>query len=218
MKDLVRNIVVASEKRAEGITSLRCEVSAGKNRVHTLMSDMEEGRRSTGKRLRTELSRGHSDLVQKAAGRRLEVQDLMESIAKGRQARINDIQDALANSHNRLAQEEARRRSGSLAYMNAIAADRCQARREWQSVAANMGARRKRDLVEDSRQADPQKPEDSLALEKAVFERLADAPNGCRLVDLEHEFGAGRFQIDRALKNLISKGKVEKRIRQYYAI
>jgi len=56
------------------------------------------------------------------------------------------------------------------------------------------------------------------ALEDRVFERLANHPDGTRLVELEQEFGVARIQMARVLKSLMNENKVGKREGLYFAI
>ena len=56
------------------------------------------------------------------------------------------------------------------------------------------------------------------SLRDRVFSHLADRPDGVRLVDIEGEFGVGRFEAIRLLKDLMDEGNAEKRDLLYFAI
>ena len=59
----------------------------------------------------------------------------------------------------------------------------------------------------------------SLAiLANSAFAYLADHPDGARLANLEKELGLGRFQMNRVVRRLTDRGKVEKRDLLYFAI
>ncbi|MDP2727667.1 MAG: hypothetical protein Q8P59_09000 [Dehalococcoidia bacterium] len=57
-----------------------------------------------------------------------------------------------------------------------------------------------------------------VALRNRVFKYLANRPDGARLVEMESEMGASRFQMSRALRSLMDENKVEKRDLLYFAI
>ncbi|MEW6034232.1 MAG: hypothetical protein AB1603_05205 [Chloroflexota bacterium] len=214
MHNLVKNIIGSYEKRAEGITSLRREVTAQQQATRAHIREMDETRRSMAQRLRTDLDKGHSDLIQ-------EVDTWMRGVAAAHRAMAKDLEASLGRSRTDRIQEEASRRSEARAWIGGVAAAHAEDRREWQGMAATMRARRSVAAVavaEPPGATADQHAAGPITLEKRVFKYLADHPNGCRLADLEREFGLSRFQIDRALKSLMEEGKAEKRDRQYYAI
>ena len=103
---------------------------------------------------------------------------------------------------------------------------------EWQKMAATMQNTRNKAAAETSSRpakaarATPRPPlqtgkhqetPELVALCNRVFRHLASRLDGARLVEMEKDLGASRFQMIRSLRLLMDEHKVEKRDLLYFA-
>ncbi len=204
-------------------------------------------RTSTAQQLRAELARGRSNrasgvaaqLSQIDAAHHAMTQELRADLAKGHSDRTSTAQQL----RTELAKGRSDRTSEVRVWMHEVAATHAGARDAWQNLTALMQRKRAAPSrvvkapgpsyqaggppaapaltieipVEET--AGNGEEDGSLAiLADRAFDYLAGHPDGARLADLEQELALGRFQMNRVVRRLTDRGKVEKRDLLYFAI
>ena len=240
MRGLAQSIVASHEARVTGLASIRRDVSAQ-------LQELESTRRDASRTLHGHLARGRADLrasvsaqlqeLAKAhADLRASVSAQLQELDRAHNAMAQRQREGLTKVHADLDGAETRRKAGVHSWMEEVAAGHRAAREEWQNLAATMQAKRAGVMVAEApAKVAPAVPmveapeeeeetvevgevtEEFTTLAGRVFEYLANHPDGRRLTELQQEFGLGRFQAARVVKNLINEGKARKQNLLYFA-
>lgn len=196
--------------------------------VEGTLHECGQARRTAGKSLHVHLTHGHMD-------RRATVQGLLAGMGQSRRSISRSL-------HAGLARNSAVLRSSTTAVLKdfdqqqaVLRTELAAIRGQWQSMVGKVNAARRRSASETTVSPKPatsqhvpaaaptakeaaEEPPELNALHDRVFEFLADHPGGSRLVEMEAELKASRFQMSRVLRNLMDENKIEKRDLLYFAI
>ena len=196
--------------------------------VAAQMKGYDEARTAMSRELRVDLSQATRALGQTVAAQ-------LEGYDKARAAMSRELRADLSQATRALGQNVAARLAGHRD-------ERDDARAAWQGIAAALQTKRGAAVpvaeppappvkeaavapsaeMEEAAATQPLKIEEvakpPASLRDRVFSHLADRPDGVRLVDIEGEFGVGRFEAIRLLKDLMEEGNAEKRDLLYFAI
>lgn len=223
----------AAQQLRVGLAKGHSDLAGG---VAAQLTQLDGGHRAMTQELRAGLAKGHSDL---AGG----VADGLSRLDTARHAMTQELRSHLAEARSGLVQTEGSRKSRIRAWIHEVAATHAGARDAWHNLAVIMQGKRAApsaavgapeppypaggsptstvETMETSVEeaADHGDEDGSLALlADRAFAYLADHPDGVRLTDLEQELELGRFQINRVVRRLTDRGKVEKRDLLYFAI
>ena len=195
----------------------------------------DEARAAMSRELRADLSQSTRALGQDVATQ-------LAGYDEVRAAMSRELREGLSRATAALGQAEAERRSDVATQLAEYRDEHTGARAAWQGIAAALETKRgvavpvaeppappvKEAAVASSAEVEeavatpPLKIEEvakpPVSLRDRVFSHLADRPDGVRLVDIEGEFGVGRFEAIRLLKDLMEEGNAEKRDLLYFAI
>lgn len=192
------------------------------------LADCESARRTKGKSLRTGLNRENTD-------RGAAVRGMMAGFGRSRRGVSMDL-------HTSLAQSSSTIKATTAAILRDFRGQQADLRQELSAVGAEW-----RGMVEatvsgrmvstpataampsiftsspvptaaPTPEGTTEETPEVNALRERVFAYLADNPDGSRLVEMETELGASRFQMSRVLSSLMDENKVEKRDLLYFAV
>ena len=202
----------------------------------------EEERLREARALKQELVRGVAERKSDVSTMLKGLDDAHAAMSRELKADLAKVAPALreteAERQRTDAREIAQRKSDVSTMLREFHEEQAGVRDEWQKLTATMQAKRGmpgvevkppeavvpppvEEVAEDEAVARAEVAEvtpEIAALEDRVFERLANHPDGTRLVELEQEFGVARIQMARVLKSLMNENKVGKREGLYFAI
>lgn len=148
-----------------------------------------------------------------------------------------NLRQGLGGSRASLRDAVAQQRSAERSWLTEIAKDRHAVQDEWRRMSVTLKEKRSGTLAaappatvkaEPATQGEEGEDEDVASAEVGevtedlasigarLVERLANHPEGQRLIQLEQEFGLNRFQAARIMRYLIDTGRVEKRGLSYF--
>ena len=223
-----RDALLGTAQRKSGLAVMARELRADLSRATIALGQVEakrqrEAEQDTSRRRQEEVERQNNVAAQ------------MKGYDKARTAMSRELRADLSQATRALGQNVAARLAGHRD-------ERDDARAAWQGIAAALQTKRGAAVpvaeppappvkeaavapsaeMEEAAATQPLKIEEvakpPASLRDRVFSHLADRPDGVRLVDIEGEFGVGRFEAIRLLKDLMDEGNAEKRDLLYFAI
>ncbi len=195
--------------------------------VRRTIHDRGSARQALGKSL-------HMDLSRENTGRKAAVRGLLAALDRSQRGMSKDLHASLAHSEATLRATTAALLKDFQNQQAELRTELTAVRAEWQGLVTTMDAARRGStpasvakpttvashvptpapVAEGTHEETPELD----ALRGRVFKYLADHPDGSRLVEMEAEMRASRFQMSRALRSLMDENKVEKRDMLYFAI
>ncbi|MBI2853527.1 MAG: hypothetical protein HYX87_01220 [Chloroflexi bacterium] len=190
------------------------------SRAQDFLKGIAAGRNEMAASLKASLNKSHSDREQVEAQRKSRTETELKGIAASRKKNAEKLRSSLGKGRSDLAKAAKQKRSQTLSWLKSVADKQAEDHAAWQNMSASLKSKRSNGgtPTQEPEEGGSHAQVDLPALSDRVFERVAGQPGGTRLAEMEQEFGVSRFQIDKALKTLIERGKVEKRDRLYFAI
>ncbi|MBI2848793.1 MAG: hypothetical protein HYX88_01505 [Chloroflexi bacterium] len=236
---MLRNLDSARQAMGRGLRAelardcgdRRAAVSDQRAAAQAMVKDLDRAHQAMGRELRAELARDCGD-------RRAGVGSMLKGLDRAHQTMARGLRAELDR-------DCSDRRAGVAVMIKELQTEQAGLRKEqadgrtaWRESMAAMQARRGGSVAAPPPAIAPVPPtREEMAEEEAVarvevgevtaevavlrdrvFEYLANHPDGTKLVELEADFGVGRFQISRVLKSLMDENKVEKRELLYFAV
>ncbi|MBI2957813.1 MAG: hypothetical protein HYY32_03120 [Chloroflexi bacterium] len=214
----LKNTASARQAQAEGIREdlareHSSRVAAEAQRSSTaqdFLKGIAAGRNEMAASLKAGLNKSHSDRAQAEAQRKSETDTKLKGIASSREKNAQQLRSSLGKGRSDLARAARQQKSQARSWLKSVADKQAEDRAAWQDMSAALKSKRSNGKKQSQGPAEESHPSvDLAALGDRVFERLAGQPGGTRLAEMEQEFGMSRFQIDKALKILFERGKVE---------
>ena len=215
-----KNVATMVSKERASLKSLRNELSAKRKSLFHTLSTEDSGR--VQQATKDSAQRQAEDKQRQAAEkkRRAAVVSFLKEKQADRIKVSKEVNHMLSVDMQKVKAGEKKRQSSSSAMLNELRVEIGGYSDGWRDLTAAMQARR------GSTTATP--PQDRVAAKKAVlpdsklsraiFEFIANSPDGIDTGELDREFQIGKKKIEELINGLVKSANIKKRGKKYFSI